>query len=543
MENLPAKVARDAGAKKSSLGLLAGDGGGQPQGKDPTEAIALITSTCPGTNETYVDGECVDDYVDSESLAEYSDDLVHPGGDEGVCFPTARCFGEAQAAVVDLKANPCTLSVRGDPEKLNLAIVTPDDGECLREDECYVPLDHGTDWEVVSGVKVEGRSVVKLHKGICKKLAADKELRIFEAYSSDPRCARNTESQPECQQSDGLPPSSADAGAVVSVASRILEVADPIGLDVATTDTATSVQRLFVITQTGLRSYSLPSPLTNEENIVSKDPYAIGSTISGAGTEILITESTRFTATSASTPQALNPFAPPLSANQKIRGGALRSPFVFLAVGNNVDKKGTLLKFNGVTPVSLDPVDEADYTAIAIDRDLITADSVVFGTSEGKVGLYNGSSVVQPTPIGPGPVHSLATRSRLAAGIFKDSIVVFRSAEDGPCTLPPCAGAGKPAGRVEPTSAGAVHGIAFNPGTSSQQCVYFTDNDGKVRYLTVGPGVALSDPVEVGRGTAPAVAIAVHKSGVYWTVPGPVSKGGGIYRAKIPDACPIAGGG
>ena len=53
-------------------------------------------------------------------------------------------FKDFRPAAVTFDRTTCTIQLNGaDPARLNIAIVTPDTGECVRAGECYVPIDRG----------------------------------------------------------------------------------------------------------------------------------------------------------------------------------------------------------------------------------------------------------------------------------------------------------------------------------------------------------------------------------------------------------------
>ncbi len=185
-------------------------------------------------DETIIDGECKDNYVDSSRLPDFdAAELGDSTGQTGACFDVGRCFtgaigvgqrpdgvtdaggdtpadagsgtGPADAApkpfkdfrpaTVDFKADTCTLQLNGaDPARLNIAIVTPDTGECVRPGECYVPIDRGA-----SGWQDDGGGSVQLPSYLCKFLTA-KGLRL--TTSSDV-CAAKLESNPNCTPKPG----------------------------------------------------------------------------------------------------------------------------------------------------------------------------------------------------------------------------------------------------------------------------------------------------------------------------------------------------
>lgn len=189
-------------------------------------------------DETIIDGECKDNYVDPASLPDFdAAQLGDSTGQTGSCFDLARCFagavgagqstggatdggvgpadagtggGDASAPDVDAGPKPfkdfrpaavsfdkasCTIQLNGaDPARLNIAIVTPDTGECVRAGECYVPIDRGT-----TGWQDDGAGRVQLPSYLCKFLDA-KGLHL--ATSSDV-CAAKVEANPICTPKAG----------------------------------------------------------------------------------------------------------------------------------------------------------------------------------------------------------------------------------------------------------------------------------------------------------------------------------------------------
>jgi hypothetical protein len=185
-------------------------------------------------DETIINGECHDSYIDSASLPDFdAADLGDSTGQTGSCFDLAKCFagavGTGQAsgatdggatadaggsdpgtaapdagpkpfkdfrpAAVAFDKTTCTIQLNGaDPARLNIAIVTPDTGECVRAGECYVPIDRGA-----AGWQDDGAGRVQLPSYLCKFLDA-KGLHL--ATSSDV-CAAKLESNPICTPKAG----------------------------------------------------------------------------------------------------------------------------------------------------------------------------------------------------------------------------------------------------------------------------------------------------------------------------------------------------
>ena len=213
-------------------------------------------------DETIIDGECRDSYIDPASLPDFdAEQLGDSTGETGACFDLARCFAGAvgvggqgtdgkpdggmiqpgpvdagsggsatdASAPVDAGAQPqpfkdfrpaavtfnkstCTIQLNGaDPARLNIAIVTPDTGECVRAGECYVPIDRGA-----TGWKDDGSGNVQLPSYLCKFLDSN-GLRL--ATSSEV-CAAKVESNPICTpkagDDAGIYPPIADSGKPVA---------------------------------------------------------------------------------------------------------------------------------------------------------------------------------------------------------------------------------------------------------------------------------------------------------------------------------------
>jgi hypothetical protein len=167
----------------------------------------VFVSNCSNPDFTWIDGECQDAYVDSNSLPDYDESLVF-----GPCFDVSQCFSNAAPIVgstigdagahlsgVTLDVDACTLAMSGDPATLNLAIVTPDIGACIHPGECYVPIDQGeSGWNAQS-------STVTLPPYVCRLL--DKGYFLAGSLGG---CTPKTDSMPVCR---GVDANSSDGGA------------------------------------------------------------------------------------------------------------------------------------------------------------------------------------------------------------------------------------------------------------------------------------------------------------------------------------------
>jgi hypothetical protein len=311
----------------TSSGSTSGGASGNPGagfGAGEFNPYEVVFSSCP-IDQTMIDGECKDDYVDSNALPEYEEALVGRGDDLGVCFDASKCFANAvpvstglasdggqtgqkdstaserdastsAAPAVDagvqgkdffplgvsLDLDACAVNLNGaDATRLNLALVTPDTGECLRPNECYVPIDKGAGgWR-----EEDGR--VQLPKFVCK-LLNDKHLRLF---ASEGTCTAKTESNPVCvEPKSDHPTASIDAGSSMESGTLSggpqLVVLEPFATTVRVTG-----GELFFAGAGRLGHWSIPSrqpamaiPLPNQQG-GGKQPWVINS--SGDGTFVL----------------------------------------------------------------------------------------------------------------------------------------------------------------------------------------------------------------------------------------------------------------
>lgn len=167
--------------------------GGAPDGFDPF----AFAPGCPA-DQTWIDGECKDAYVDPSALPEYSTAAIGPNDRGGGCFDTSTCFAASTPIdAADLDADLCSVGIGGlDPGTLNFAVMTPDVGHCVNAGECYVPIDKGA-----AGWREDGgRAVLPRH--VCKLLSS-KGLGLRRTTS----CATKTESMSLCaDRRKGEPP-------------------------------------------------------------------------------------------------------------------------------------------------------------------------------------------------------------------------------------------------------------------------------------------------------------------------------------------------
>ncbi len=171
------------------------------------DGFAKITSACPD-GQTFLEGECGDATVDSETLPDYQEKDVFGGGTAdgqgGRCFDVLACFGAATRVDVDLAA--CSASLAGTTESdpnLSFAVALPPSaavGEC-RGDSCLVPLDKGTGWK-------GGGAGVTFPKAVCARIQSGAALGIVRTGA----CPTKDAATPSCGPASRVATSSAPPG-------------------------------------------------------------------------------------------------------------------------------------------------------------------------------------------------------------------------------------------------------------------------------------------------------------------------------------------
>ncbi|MDB4933773.1 MAG: Tryptophan synthase alpha chain [Labilithrix sp.] len=148
-------------------------------------------------NQTIIDGECADNFVDPAALPDFDQAALGNSTDQASCFDVARCFAGASTAdgaegsTVRLDRSTCTLQLNGsNPARLNLALVTPDTGECVQPGQCYVPIDRG------AGGWIDDQGAVKLPSFVCRLL----EGKSLHLAASRETCAAKVEANPICRE-------------------------------------------------------------------------------------------------------------------------------------------------------------------------------------------------------------------------------------------------------------------------------------------------------------------------------------------------------
>lgn len=555
--------ASDAGGGGSSSGDL-----GSSFGAGELNPYEIVASACP-VDQTIIDGECQDDYVDSSKLPDYDENLVGRGDDPGVCFDAKRCFAgaapvvfgegndtgggeepvpgerDASAPLVDAGADgkdffqrsvtldvaSCAVNLNGaDPSKLNLALVTPDTGECLRPNECYVPLDKGP------GGWAEDGGRVQLPKFVCKLLSA-KNLRLF---ASEGTCAAKTESNPICAETAGA---AGDGGAGVidaSVAGAQRIISEPFTAAVAVTGAGelvfggeTRVGRYPLLGPGNAVAVPLPqgSPAGRQPWVITTAPGAFGVVLTAAPSP------TGWVLANPGDPaQAVAVGQGPLNGGSPVEAGFVWA--VGGATGGVFHSTDVAVRFSGV-PTS-------DATAIAS-----LANGFLYGTATGAVAGCDVELEICTSPLAlDSRVDAFVPAPNAVDGVegyvlTQDRIVHTRAAGSG--TTIDVLG-------TRPTeTAGIVdaekhyrRGIAVSP--LGRGCVFYTSKLG-VEWADLGltrSGVLV--PIAQAK---PALGIAVGPGGddasgqafVYYTIFAPDSDDGGVWRVPLPPECSATGGG
>jgi hypothetical protein len=615
----------DGGASAGSNG---GDGSAFGSTAGDFDFMAAFQPPCMPAdghieNQTIIDGECADNYVDPATLPDFDTAQLGDSTDVGTCFEIAKCFANAvpigevgndqpvdggtkagggdggttmapdasagsdcppnevlcpgpdgppnctntlldpnncgmcgrkcdtasgltcnsgtcgtkafkdfHPADVGFDSTTCVVKLNGaDPARLNLAIVTPDTGECVSPGNCYVPIDHG------DGGWQEQNGVVQLPKFICK-LVNGKNLHLV---ISPDVCAAKEEKNPICTPKVGEAISDSgttDHPDATANDGGFGDGGGPNSTFYIPEDGATSV----VINGSTLRYASgshvgqvdvrtpgaVPMPLPGVPPInvpwrFSLDGTAAangsngGFAFEGAGTATLVTVA----AGTIDVASGGGGFFWAVGGQGIAQGGVWGGP------AGSQPQQLNLVPFNG------DPA-PSNVTALSFEP---TNSVLVVGELDGTIRLCSSTQCSQATSIGsridalvgkpndPKNGYALTTN-----GVYK-SIVV--DAVTGQISTAPL-GSGETAG-VQNASGYYARGLAASP-----QCVVYSTAGG-INWVVDsvgGPQGTLAVPTK-----APILGVAIGPepgngfSAVYYTVFAPASQGGGIYRAELPSIC------
>lgn len=538
-------------------------------------------------NQTVIDGECKDNYVDPETLPDFDESALGDSTDVGSCFDLAKCFAGALAvadvgqgtgaqdagakdpgtsdggststppdsgadgdsgAGVDAGAKPfkdfglravtldrstCALQLNGaNPARLNLALVTPDTGECVRPGECYVPIDRGS-----SGWKDEnGR--VQLPSYVCKLLTG-KNLRLA---TSTEVCAAKEESNPICTPKVGDPV--ADSGP--TPASGPVNVVPE---DFATTVAAAN-GTLYFASQSRVGRVSLFEPAAMGVQISNiavngsaRLPWRFSSITSGPTLALANGTAEGFVITSdgSATKVTVADGAVDVTNIQSSAGQlawAVRTKDGQSAVytsGYQGTANNLLLPATNISTVISGPQPESLLVGGsdgALRACTIRPEAMCFPPVNvaGRVDAFSGK--VGQTNSG----YVLA-----AGGIYRVSAVDTSQPQVAPLTLGDLSG-------VEQAEQHLARGLANNG-----QCVFFTSAAGLSYAVDNGATVTSTVLVPPTNGAAllgiaigPEPGNPASPGAIYYAVNAPRDQGGGVWRIAIPAACaggPGGGGG
>ena len=620
-EQLPPGVVPDAVPGTGGTptgGAGGGDGGGQ--GVADFDFFGSFQPPCDDIqNQTIIDGECKDSFVDAESLPDFTSEEEQLGNSTvvGSCFELARCFaisasvdgpaldGSAPAipqpppeagagsapdpdaggdggkagfksfglrpSAVVLDRNTCVLDLGGaDPARLNLALVTPETGECVRPGECYVPIDRGP-----AGWKDEnGR--VQLPRFVCA-LLDKKNLRL--ATSTDV-CAAKLDSNPICTPKVGevLPNADpdaatpADAAAVPIADASIADAAADVSLPDAAPPPGQIVAESFASTIGGRSNHNRmvfagASRVATIDLTALKNGAAFTTTLPIPAAALPWKASpfrpldfgiTNGTAT-AYYAAVQGPFAvkPPitLAAGANDVGTSGSADSIAWAVGPDGAGPGGLYRSSVVTTEAAvkltTPVVNAT-AVVGIDWD-IEPDTVFVGERSGVIRACTiGTEACSPAHNpGGGRVDAFALMpdtqgiayALLSDGLYRISIIntLTREVQSTRFAASTTTGVTKDT-LYYPRSLAAPRGTASD-------CIFFTSTNGVEYVRPDGTGGAVLVTAAPGK---PILGLAVglgydptpggnYLIAVYYTVFAAAADGGGVYAAAMPAACRSGG--
>ena len=546
-------------------------------------------------NQTIIDGECADNYVDPATLPDFDPGQIGDSTDVGSCFDLAKCFAgavaigdmtgtdmggdggiaapkdagatgtdatpDAAAPAVDSGAKPlplpkdlrpsavtldratCALQLNGaSPDRLNLAIVTPDTGECVRPGECYVPIDHG------DGGWKEQNGAVQLPSFVCKLLNG-KNLSL--ATSSDV-CAAKEEKNPICTPKvgeaiadSGTSSSQGDGGTLV----------DMTPVRIVPEDFATSVASvnnlLYFAGSTRVGQVNLADAAATASVVpgipAAKMPWRFGTTANGAPPVGL--------ANGSADGYVLSGVDGPASM-VTIFAGTVDVTFSLSSAGSlawGVNSLETPVYFSGTQGVATNLGLGGLPGVSAVVSWGGNPDALIVGDVNGGVRgctVSTRTCAPQADVTGGGRVDALAIGFDNVHGYALTPNGVVRATLQNPASPGTPANVGfvtQLATATPPIDAAAGHyprGLAVGP-----SCIFFTSPAGL--HYTHDNGVSPSQaPVLVpAPATAPILGITVGPSpmtagggAVYYAVFAPGAQGGGVWRVPLPAECGGGGG-
>lgn len=522
-----------------------GKGSSGVTGGDLFDPFTFVPN-CPNPEHTWIDGECKDAYVDPATLPDFDESQVGSGDQAGSCFDVRKCFADAASIGEDsegkdgaegpaprdggvserdlhprsitLDRTGCSIALNGaDASQLNLALVTPDTGECIRPNQCYIPLDSGAGgWKADNGQ-------IKLPAFVCKLLKS-KNLQLHHSVG----CAAKKEANPICLDK-APPPSSGGPRLLVAGAFPSAVVDNYLDVYFAGADRVGHV---------ALSSSADPVVTSIEGIQPGKFPWAFSGTVLGEGPFIekgfILTSGTTAYVNEGGLREIRFP------AEATITGAVhhFDGNFYFGATG----------AAGGIYTTSGDGAPhDVEFAPRAIDE----ASAIAFNTHGFVYGTSTGHVVGCATlarecgadnAIGPGPVDALLISggtdygyALLADGLYRLQHV---SAEHGGMTgeIAGTKLADAPTAGVRSDEKYFRHAL-----TRTERCVFFTSALG-VHWVAEAGGKSglLASPPSADR---PTLGVSVHNSRfrfeprIYYTVFAPLDQGGGVYVVDEPAEC------
>jgi hypothetical protein len=504
--------------------------GGTSSGDLPSTGVAdfdfvgAYQPPCPDPkNQTIIDGECKDSFVDPATLPDFDAAEVGDGTNAGTCFDLAKCFGAARAvADGELDRNACTFSLGSlEPARLNLALVTPDTGDCLQPGQCYVPLERGpAGWQATNGR-------AQLPPFVCKLLTG-KSLQLV--VESDGACAAKEERDAIC---------TAKAGAIVD-SGPVAPSTPPLIAESFATTVAVSNGVVYFAGATRVASASLTDLVATAFPVQpSKSPWRFGGTaptvalVNGGATGYILTRQGLLV-----TPITV---APGTVGAGNAPNGDLAWAVELNALGGVYTSGVT----GAATKVAL-PIPNATALVSLSDGSGVLTGAVV-GDSTGTVRAcdFASKSCGNPSKLpAAGRVQSLTGEGQNGFTLAPDGVyhwTLQASADAGSSSsdisAPILLRAAKTATLVD----GAVnydHEI-----TLDTKCLYFSSADGLEWVTRDGSQHGLlatpAAPV-LGVTQGPAAGRTDGNDAIYYTVFAPKEQGGGVYRVALPQQCAVA---
>jgi len=522
--------------------------------------------TCPDPiGQTVIDGECKDNFVDPETLPDFEAGQVGSSTDPGQCFDVARCFagatalgegsGDAQPRdggastdggtsdknfgikAVTFDPTSCTAQLNGaSADRLNLAILTSDTGECVRPGECYVPLDKGP-----SGWTVDG-GTVRFPRFVCT-LLQKKGLRL--AQTTDV-CAAKPEGSAICAAKPGegltTPDASVEGGSDGGSGGEAILVSP----EDRPSAVAVVGKFLYFAGNARVAKMDLKAPPGTAATAVAI-PGQPGSWRASA------VRAGAFSFTNGSDKGFLiDPTGVPKTvsvAPNTIESAGLDADWIWaVSKGTPGVYKSGIVANNAVKENFMSQA-PPDATA------LLTFDAgmTIVGEASGAIRnctIGSESYCLTPVALGAGPVETIIQShavmhsgfALLPGGIYIFRVVAGGAIESMPVFTGDLSGVDAP-GPIH-------HGRTL---ASVGSCVFFTSPQG-LQYVRDGaPPVPTMLVPSAGRQiigvTAGSEAGSDLVTALYFSVHAPVDQGGGIYKTPIPEVCrggsgaPDAGGG